>query len=271
MVNQLNKRLRLEGKVAIITGAGSGMGKAAALLFVEEGAKIVVADYNPEGGKETVRLIKEHGGKAMFIKTDVSRASDAERMARKAVEEYGRIDILYNNAGVCLTKPLTDTAEDEWNRMMDINLKGTFLCSKYVIPEMLKVGRGSIINVGSVLGLMGSSNFGAYSAAKGGVIALTLAMAAEYASYNIRVNCICPATIATPMSEQAIKAAKNPEQKRQELERQIPLGRIGEPREVAYMALFLASEESSFVTGTILPVGGGEPYCRSGRQYEGDP
>jgi NAD(P)-dependent dehydrogenase (short-subunit alcohol dehydrogenase family) len=265
MVKELNKRLRLEGKVAIITGAGSGMGKAAALLFVEEGAKIVAADYNPEGGKETVRLIREHGGEAVFIQADVSKASDAERMVRKAVEEYGRLDILYNNAGVCLVKPLTDTAEDEWNRMIDINLKGTFLCSKYALPEMLKVRRGSIINVGSVLGLSGSSNFSAYSAAKGGIISLTLAMAAEYAPHNIRVNCICPATIATPMTEQTVQASENPEQKRREQKRQIPLGRIGEPREVAYVALFLASEESSFITGTILPVGGGEPYCRSGR------
>ena len=188
----MSQKLRLQGKVSIITGAGSGMGRAAAILFAKEGSKVVLAEYVPKAGKETVRLVRESGCEAVFIETDVSKASSVESMVKGVIQAYGRLDVLYNNAGVVLVKPLTDTTEEEWNRMMDINLKGTFLCSKYAIPEMIKVGGGSIINVGSELGLVGSSNFGAYSSAKGGVIALTRSMASEYALRRIRVNCICP-------------------------------------------------------------------------------
>jgi NAD(P)-dependent dehydrogenase (short-subunit alcohol dehydrogenase family) len=250
---------RLDGKVAIITGAGSGMGRAASLLFTREGAKVVAVDFNPEGGKETINLVKKQGGTAIFVQTDVSKASEVEKMVKTAVEKYGRIDILYNNAGISGGgKPITDLTEEEWDRVININLKGTFLCSKYVIPEMLKIGRGSIINIGSEMGIVGMANGSVYSASKGGIHALTRSIAAEYAQRNIRVNSLAPGTIETPMATRRMT-----DKRRQFLYHRIAMGRLGEPEEVAAVALFLASDEASYVTGVCLTVGGGEPELRS--------
>ena len=244
--------LRLQDKVAIITGAGSGIGRETALLFAREGAKVVVSDYAPEVGEETVRQIKESGGEAIFIKADVSRADDAERMVRETMEEYGRLDILHNNAGILGKVALVgDTSEADWDKVISVNLKGVFLCSKYAVREMVKGGKGSIVSTASAMGLVGLPGNTAYSAAKGGVIQFTKTMALEYASSNIRVNCICAGGIDTPMNESLGERVIG------WTVRETPMGRWGRPEEVAQAALYLASDESSFVTGTALVVDGG--------------
>jgi NAD(P)-dependent dehydrogenase (short-subunit alcohol dehydrogenase family) len=243
---------RLDGKVAVITGAGSGIGRETALLFAREGAKIVVADYASEAGEATVRQIGEKGGDALFIKTDVSQASDAERMVKATVEKYGRIDILYNNAGVLGEVAFVgDATEDNWNRLMSINLKGTFLCSKYAVREMIKSGGGAIVNTASAMGFVGLPGNAAYSAAKGGIIQLTRTMALEYASSNIRVNCLCAGWVDTPMNLKLEERIIN------WTVRETPMKRWAKPEEIAQAALYLASDESSFVTGAALVIDGG--------------
>lgn len=246
--------LRLKGKVALITGAGRGIGRATAILFARNGAKVVVADIDSKEGEETVDLIKAAGGEATFVKVDVSKATDAERVVKATIEKYGKLDILFNNAGIELESRVEDMSESDWDRLININLKGMFLCSKYAIPQMLKQGGGVIINTASTAGFQGLGHEAAYCASKGGVIALTKAMAVDYAADNIRVNCICPGPIATRLTPP-----------RQSTIKKIPLGRIGKPEEIANVALFLASEESSFVTGHALVADGGMTagYARS--------
>lgn len=243
---------RLDRKVAVITGAGSGIGRETALLFAREGAKIVVADYASEAGEATVRQIGEKGGDALFIKTDVSQASDVERMVKATVEKYGRIDILYNNAGVLGEVAFVgDATEDDWDRLMSINLKGTFLCSKYAVREMIKGGSGVIVNTASAMGFVGLPGNAAYSAAKGGIIQLTRTMALEYASSNIRVNCLCAGWVDTPMNLKLGERIIN------WTVRETPMKRWAKPEEIAQAALYLASDESSFVTGAALVIDGG--------------
>jgi NAD(P)-dependent dehydrogenase (short-subunit alcohol dehydrogenase family) len=247
---------KLDGKVALITGAGSGIGRATALLFAKEGSRVAVADYVPAGGEETVSMIKETGGEAIFIEVDVSKASDVERMVKAAVDKYGRIDILHNNAGITPpTAPTADTTEENWDSVINANLKGVFLGSKYVIPVMIKQGGGVIINTASGGGLVGTPGLSAYGASKGGVIQLTKAMALEYAKQNIRVNSICPGAVRTPMS----KAHQADIARRQAFTRpfRVPLGRMGQPEEIAKAALYLACDDSSYVTGAVLVVDGG--------------
>ena len=244
---------KLDGKVALITGAGSGIGRATALLFAKEGAKVVVADYVPVGGQETVRMIKEAGGEAIFVEADVSKASDVERMVKTAVDAYGRIDILYNNAGITRAAPTAETTEEEWDLVLDINLKGVFLGSKYAIPVMLNQGGGVIINTASIAGISGFRGMSAYCASKAAVILLTKTMALEYGRQNIRVNCICPGVIQTAMTK-----AWNPDETVQQVPpRGQPVKRGGQPEEIARAALYLASDDSSFVTGAALVVDGG--------------
>jgi len=247
---------KLDGKVALVTGAGSGMGRATALLFAQEGAKVAIADYAPTVGRETVRMIKKAGYEAIFIETDVSKAANAERMVKTTVETYGRIDILHNNAGIPGRRmvPTAETTEKEWDLVFDVNLKGVFLGSKYAIPVMLDQGGGVIINTASVAGIQASPNISAYCASKAGVILLTKAMALEYGKLNIRVNCICPSFVQTPFSEPLIPV--DPEA-RQAFMRTQPMGRIGQPGEIAQAALYLASDDSAFVTGITLVVDGG--------------
>jgi len=246
---------KLDGKVALITGSGSGLGRATALLFAKEGAKVVVADCAPAGGQETVRMIKETGGEAVFIESDVSKAADAERMVKTAVDTYERIDILYNNAGIEGTVALTaELTEEDWDRVIDTNLKGVFLGSKYAIPVMLNQGGGVIINTASVAGLVGSAERLPYCASKAGVIHSTKTMAVEYARQNIRVNCICPGLIQTPQSEYLIPAD---DAARQSFMQSFPFRRMGRPDEIAQAALFLASDSSSFVNGATLVVDSG--------------
>jgi len=242
---------KLDGKVALITGAGSGIGRASALLFAKEGAKLAVADRVPKGGRETVAMIKKAKGEAIFIEADVSKAADVEKMVKKTVDAYGRIDILYNNAGIgSRTLGFTaDLTEEDWDAVLDTNLKSAFLGSKYAIPIMIKQGGGVIINTASAQALGGGPLVSPYCAAKAGMILLSKTIAAEYAKQNIRANCVCPGMINTPMMPPDMFASLQMEF--------IPQGRPGEPEEIARAALFLASDDATYVNGAYLVVDGG--------------
>ncbi len=244
---------RLKGRAAIITGAGSGIGRAAALLFAEEGAKVVVVDHAADTGQDAVTQIRQAGGQAVFVLADVSKAIDAQEMIHSTLGAFGRLDILFNNAGLSGKSTMTaDMTEEAWDRVLATNLKGVFLGSKYAIEVMLRQGGGIIINTASVAGMVGEPGFAAYGASKAGVIHLTKVMALEYADRNIRINCICPGAIMTPITAAALDR-DNPPLFRQPQ----AMGRIGQPGEVAKVALFLASDDSSFVTGAAAVVDGG--------------
>jgi NAD(P)-dependent dehydrogenase (short-subunit alcohol dehydrogenase family) len=245
---------RFNNKVALITGGGSGIGHATALAFAKEGAKVVVADLVDSRGKETVKMIKDKNREAVFIKTDVSKPTDVENMVKMAVETYGRIDILFNNAGIAgYPVRLAELSVEDWDRVIDINLKGVFLGSKYTIPVMLEQGKGVIINNASSSGITPIPRVSVYAAAKAGVIQLTKAMAIEYGGDNIRVNCICPGFIDTPMTSIIIP----PDSESRDYSHLWPLTKPGNPEDIAKAALYLASDDSSFVTGTSLVVDGG--------------
>ena len=244
---------RLDGKVAIITGAGRGMGRAAAILFAKEGAKVVVDDWVADRGEETVRMIKEAGSEAIFVNADVSKTEDIRRMIKTAIDAYGRLDILYNNAAIATYAPLTEAEEKDFEEIVAVNLKGTWLGMKYAIPEMAKTGGGSIINVASIAADAAQLGSTIYAATKGGVISMTRVAAVENAAQNIRVNIIKPGCIRTPMFEEVVKypeAIKH-------IEDVTPQKRIGKPEEVAHLALFLASDESSNITGQKITADGG--------------
>lgn len=240
---------RLNGKVALITGAASGIGRAAALLFAAEGARVAVADMAAAGGQETVDLIKKAGGEARFLRVDVTSASEVETMARGAVEAFGRVDILYNNAGLeGAIGEVVDLAEQDWDKVINVNLRSVFLCSKFTIPHMIRQGGGSVISTSSVMALSGKAKMAAYCVSKAGVVTITKCMATEYATKNVRVNCICPGLIDTPLSARSINSIQ--------LE-YIPVGKPGRPEDIARAALYLASDDSAYVTGTALVVDGG--------------
>jgi NAD(P)-dependent dehydrogenase (short-subunit alcohol dehydrogenase family) len=244
--------MRLKGKVAVITGAGSGIGRAAAQLFAREGARVVASDLDEAAATETKRLIMGNGGEALAVKTDVSQTDQVETLIREVVTQFGTLDILHNNAGISGGRNFVgDTTEEYWDRVITVNLKGVFLCSKYAVREMLKNERGVIINTASSFGLVGLPGNAAYSAAKGGVIQLTKSMALEYAPNHIRVNCICAGWVDTPFNRDIDERIS-----RWAL-RETPLERWGTPEDIALAALYLASEESSFVTGTTLTIDGG--------------
>lgn len=248
--------MRLEGKVAVITGAASGMGRTAANLFAAEGAKIVIADVSERAGAETADEIKSNGGRAAFIRTDVTKAADMEAMARFAVQTFGGIHVLYNNAGVFHPEDggTVETAENIWDRVIDINLKGVWLGCKYGIPAMLDSGGGSIINVASFVALIGAAAPQiAYTASKGGVLSMTREIAVEYGRRKIRANALCPGPIETPMLAELLR---DPQRRARRLVH-IPIGRFGQADEVAKAALWLASDESSLMTGAALVVDGG--------------
>lgn len=248
----------LKDKVAIITGGSSGIGRASAILFAKGKAKVVVVCRTAKNGKETTKIIKDNGDEAMFVQADVLKAPEVEHMVEETIKKYGKIDVLFNNAGAqAPNRSVTETTEEEWDRVINTNLKGIFLCSKYTIPKMIENRGGSIINVSSDLGLVADKGYAAYCASKGGVIMLTKSMAIDYAPYNILVNCLCPANISTPMFDYCIAAFDNPEERRKKLTQTIPLGRVGKPEEIANVALFLASDLSSYITGAIIVADGG--------------
>jgi NAD(P)-dependent dehydrogenase (short-subunit alcohol dehydrogenase family) len=248
--------MRLSNKVAIITGSASGMGQAAAELFAREGASVVVTDISAEMGEATVRSIRDAGGTAVFVKANVADEDEVRHMVSMAVDTFGRVDVLYNNAGIMPSDDgsVTDLAETTWDRILDVNLKSAFLCSKYVIPHMMKQEKGSIINIASFVAFMGCTvPQDAYTASKGGMLALTKSFAVQYGRYGIRCNAICPGPIET----QLLRGLWTSEEARNLRLNRIPLGRFGEPNDIIYMALYLASDESSWTTGAWLIVDGG--------------
>lgn len=241
-------------KVAIVTGAGSGIGRAAAVLYAKEGARVVVSDVNEGGGHETVDFIKKNGGQAYFVKADISKADDAEKLVKETIKQFGQLNIAFNNAGI--GGDLNTTAEygiEAWNKVISTNLTGVFYCMKYQIPEMLKSGGGTIVNNSSILGQAGFAGAPAYVAAKHGVVGLTKTTALEYGDKNIRVNCIGPAFIQTPM----IAPVTGDEAQRKAITSLHPIGRLGRPEEVAELAIWLSSERASFITGSYYAVDGG--------------
>ena len=245
----------LKGKVAIVTGAASGIGRESALAFARAGAKVVAADITVDGGEETVRMIKDMGGEAVFVQVDVTKADEVKGMVDTAVATYGRLDFAHNNAGIeGIAGPCVACTEENWDRTININLKGVFLCCKYEIPEMLKAGGGSIVNTASVAGLVGFGGIPAYTASKHGVAGLTKTIALDYAKENIRCNAVCPGVIHTPMIDRftggdpaAMEAMIATE----------PVGRLGKPEEIADAVVYLCSDEASFITGAAIPVDGG--------------
>ena len=244
---------RLEGKVAIVTGAGSGIGKATAVLFALEGAKVTVAEINADAGEKTVEEIKNAGGEAIFVKTDVTKEADAANMVKAAVEEFGKLNILFNNVGTGSGGTVVTATEEYWDEIMDMNVKPAFFGSKHAIPEMVKAGGGSIINMASIGGLSGQFS-ATFCASKGAVVNLTRSMAVAHAKEGVRVNCVCPGYIDTPMIRYTV--LKEPENRKRAAAKH-PMNRVGTAEEIAYAVLFLGSDEASFVTGAILPVDGG--------------
>jgi len=245
---------RLKGKVAIITGGASGIGSAAATLFAREGAQLVIADYNADGGERIVRAIKEAGGAALFQFADVSNPADVEALVARTMAAYGRLDCAFNNAGI--EGEFTSTSEctlENWQRVIGINLSGVFYCMKYEIPEMLKGGGGTIVNNASICGLAGIANTPAYTAAKHGVVGLTKAAALEFTSKGIRVNAVCPGFIRTPMVARVMDRGSFDENA---VIQTHPINRFGRPEEVAELALWLSSDASSFVSGAPVPIDG---------------
>jgi len=249
--------VKLENKVAIITGSGSGIGRSTALLFASQGASVVVADINSKDAEETVKMLRQNGQEAIGVQTDVSKSNDTEAMVAQTIQHYGKLDILFNNAGIDIAKPLVETTEDEWDRTLSINLKGVFLGCKFGIPAMIENGGGVIINTASILAHVASPNQAAYCASKGGIVAMTRQIAYDYARYNIRANCISPGDVMTPMAVNFFKSCENPEERLKFFTDRYPMKRFAEPDEIARAALFLASEDSSFITGQAVKVEGG--------------
>jgi len=247
--------MRLPNKVAIVTGAASGIGRATATRFTEEGAKVVAVDWNEEGGRETVKTIRDRGSDAIFVHADVSQAADAQRMVAAAVKTYGSLHVLHNNAGVMVQGVVPELEEADWDRVLSINLKGTFLGSKYAIRQFRRQGTGGvIINTASVNAFYAEGGIAAYCASKGGLIQLTRAMAIDHSDEGIRVNCICPGWIETPMNASFFASSPDARERAGRLQ---AIGRVGQPEEVAEVAVFLASDDASFVTGAAYVVDGG--------------
>lgn len=245
------------GHITIITGAGSGIGKAIAERFAEVGAEVVIAEVNPQRGEAVAEDLMARYGKGMFVQTDVSSAANCQRLIERTVEAYGHLDTLVNNAGVNFVKPTLEMDEADWERVVDVDLKGTFLCSRYALEVMVPRKRGNVINIASVHTVATLPQAAPYAAAKGGVHALTCALAIEFAPYGIRVNAVSPGLTDTQIWQDIQDAAENAEEARQHWFDNIPLGRVQSPREVANVVLFLASEQSSYITGANIFTDGG--------------
>ena len=262
----------LKDKVSIVTGAASGIGKATALTFGREGAKVLCADINREGADAVAAQIADTGGEAASIQVDVSQEDQVIAMIGDAASRWGRLDVVYNNAGVGTGGPIAQMTVEEWDRIMAINLRGVFLGTKHAVPEMLKSGGGAIVNTASDAGIMGTPMLAAYCASKGGVVLFTKATAIELAPMGIRVNAVCPGVIRTPildpMLEQARMMGATPEQVWERMARAHPIGRVGDPEEVANTVAFLASDKASFITGVALSIDGG---LAAGATGGGDP
>jgi NAD(P)-dependent dehydrogenase (short-subunit alcohol dehydrogenase family) len=249
--------MRLKDKVCIITGGASGMGKVASQLFAKEGAKVVASDIQEAAGKETVDAIKAAGGQALFVRADVSQEKDCERTVAEAVRAFGGVDVLYNNAGIFPQDDhsVVDTSEEVWRKVLAINLQGVASSCKYAIPEMIKRGKGSVINIASFVALVGCSvPQDAYTASKGAVIALTKSLAVQFGPKQVRTNAICPGPIETPLLTKWLLS--NPAERDKRLNR-IPMGRFGKPEDIVYLAMYLASDESAWTNGAALVVDGG--------------
>ncbi len=252
--------MRVPGKVALVAGAGTmgppggkvGNGRATAILLAKEGARVVAADISLKSAEATVAMVREKGGEAIAIQGDVTKETDAKRMVQTTLDHYGKLDILDNNVGIYLERDIIDMTEEEWDHIMAVNVKGIFLVSKHAIKAMMKSGGGTIVNIATIWALQPRPGSAAYNTSKAAVIGLTKCMAVEYAPYNIRVNCVIPAVIDTPIFDSVATA----EGKKKRIER-IPLGRIGLPEEVAKAVLFFASDESSYTTGETILVDGG--------------
>jgi NAD(P)-dependent dehydrogenase (short-subunit alcohol dehydrogenase family) len=249
--------LELDGKVAIVTGGNSGIGRAVSEVFAREKARVVIGARNVERGNETVEVIQKKGGTALFVRTDLQDSSQVHHLVEEAVARYGTVDIVCNCGGTELVKLLVDTSVEEWDMVMNTNVRGAFLVSKYALPYMIAQKKGAIINVSSQLGFVGFERFSAYCASKGAIIQLTKAMALEYSRYGVRINCVCPGAIDTAMVDRELAHFDNPAELRKKIMDDHPIGRIGKPEEVAEAVLFLASDRSSFIVGESLVVDGG--------------
>lgn len=262
---------KLSNKVAIITGAGQGQGAAASVLFAQEGANVVVADVDIKNGESTVKAINESAsaGRAIFVKTDVSQGTEVEALVKAAMNEFGRLDIMYNNAGICPAANVLgcDLSEKDWDDTIAVDLKGVWLGCKYAIPEILKNGGGAVINTGSIWSLQAYPGMVAYNTAKAGVVMLTKTLASEYGKHNIRVNSILPGAIETPMLHEWYENADDPKALKKTFDGLHPMKRTGLPEEVAQVALFLASDQSSYVNGQPLSVDGGRAFWERPPQY----
>ncbi len=252
---------RLQGKVALVTGAGSGIGRAISLLFAREGAIVGVnVNQNLSGGKETCTAISRNGEEALLLQADISQSDAVKDMVNRLTQNFGGLDILVNNSGIGTTRTpdrVTEIGEDEWDMVIDVNLKGAFLTSRYAIPNMKKRGGGAIVNIASIRGLLGNPVLASYCSSKGGMVLLTKQMALDYADENIRVNCVCPGFTDTEMFKNYLQKQDDPQKARESFSNMASLKRVGLPEEIANAALFFASNDSSFITGVALPVDGG--------------
>jgi NAD(P)-dependent dehydrogenase (short-subunit alcohol dehydrogenase family) len=256
--------MRLQGKVALITGSASGIGKSSALLFAQEGAQMIVNDLDAAKGQETVQEIEAAGGSAIFIQADVTNADSVKAMVDRVIEQFGRIDVLFNNAGISGVGALHELEPEQWDRIMSINVKGVFLPSKYVVPHMMEQKSGSIINMSSCIAEIGLARRASYAATKGAVLALTKSMQVDYAAYNIRVNALLPGTILTPFVENYLKTSyDDPEAAIASLKTRQLSGDLGRPDDVAKAAVFLASDDSKFMMGSPLYIDGGVVFGKN--------
>lgn len=249
--------MKLSGRVAIVTGAASGIGRASALTFAREGAQVIAADIDEQGGKETVARILDQGHEAFFVRTDVSSDVEVKRMVEETIHRWGRIDILFNNAGIVLAKPLEETTEQEWDRVMSVNVKGAFLAAKHVVPHMRRKGGGAILNTGSIASFTGQLGTPVYTASKGAIALLTKSLALDLGRDRIRVNCLCPGITDTPMLREHLGHGAEGEARIRARLSRVPLGEILKPEDVARAALYLLSDDSLGITGVLHVVDGG--------------